>query len=72
MSSFLYFTSLITLCSILFYSNEGVQVRQFITAQQPAKTSHLHFYFHDILSGKNPSAIRITGPPNRTLTTFGT
>ncbi|PON74379.1 Disease resistance response protein [Parasponia andersonii] len=25
--------------------------------------SHLHFYFHDILSGKNPTAVKIINEP---------
>lgn len=28
------------------------------------KTTHLHFYFHDIPSGKDPSAVKIAGTPN--------
>lgn len=28
------------------------------------KKTHLHFYFHDIVSGKNPTAIRIVNPPD--------
>ncbi|KAL4561775.1 hypothetical protein LXL04_033949 [Taraxacum kok-saghyz] len=32
------------------------------------KTTRLHFYFHDIVSGKKPTAMRITGPKNA----FGT
>ncbi|KAL3334760.1 hypothetical protein AABB24_031139 [Solanum stoloniferum] len=35
------------------------------------KTSHLHFYFHDILSGKNPSAIKIISPGGRGIYGFG-
>ncbi|KAF5189824.1 Dirigent protein [Thalictrum thalictroides] len=33
------------------------------------KVSHLHFYFHDTVSGKNPTVIRIAGPKD---TGFGT
>ncbi|KAF3787472.1 Dirigent protein 11 [Nymphaea thermarum] len=36
------------------------------------KTSHLHFYFHDIVSGRNPTAVRVAGAGNRTSATgFG-
>ncbi|EXB86887.1 hypothetical protein L484_007310 [Morus notabilis] len=37
------------------------------------KLSHLHFYFHDIVGGKNPTAIQIAGPPvtNASSTFFG-
>ncbi|XP_047942611.1 dirigent protein 4-like [Salvia hispanica] len=27
--------------------------------------THLHFFIHDILSGSNPSAVRIAGPPGQ-------
>jgi hypothetical protein len=33
-----------------------------ITLNRMEKTTHLHFYFHDILSGKNPTAVQIAGP----------
>ncbi|KAG6628309.1 dirigent protein 22-like [Carya illinoinensis] len=35
------------------------------------KTSHLHFYFHDIVSGKSPSAVRVAGSPNSSIFDFG-
>ncbi|WCJ34058.1 Disease resistance-responsive (dirigent-like protein) family protein [Euphorbia peplus] len=36
------------------------------------KLSHLHFYFHDIVSGRNPTAIKIIKSPlNSSLTGFG-
>ncbi|ONK77464.1 uncharacterized protein A4U43_C02F6790 [Asparagus officinalis] len=35
------------------------------------KISHLHFYFHDIVSGRNPTAVRITQPVNNSLSIFG-
>ncbi|VVA39063.1 PREDICTED: dirigent [Prunus dulcis] len=37
------------------------------------KLSHLHFYFHDILSGRNPTAVRVAEAPttNTSLTVFG-
>ncbi|XP_008241179.1 PREDICTED: dirigent protein 21-like [Prunus mume] len=37
------------------------------------KLSHLHFYFHDILSGRNPTAVRVAEAPttNTSLTAFG-
>lgn len=64
---------------ILFFSNifltvnavfseeltEGIEIKRI------EKTTHLNFYFHDILSGKNPSAVQIAGPQNSTAY-FGT
>ncbi|XP_044509449.1 dirigent protein 22-like [Mangifera indica] len=37
------------------------------------KLSHLHFYFHDIVSGKNPTAVRIAeaAMTNKSATLFG-
>ncbi|GKV25886.1 hypothetical protein SLEP1_g35267 [Rubroshorea leprosula] len=37
------------------------------------KLTHLHFYFHDILSGKNPTAVRIAQAriTNTSSTSFG-
>lgn len=32
-----------------------------ISINQIEKTTHLHFYFHDIVSGKNPTAIKVIG-----------
>ncbi|GAB4851500.1 hypothetical protein Ancab_030901, partial [Ancistrocladus abbreviatus] len=36
------------------------------------KLTHLHFYFHDILSGRNPTVVRVAESPltNRSLTEF--
>lgn len=36
------------------------------------KLSHLHFYFHDIVSGRNPAAMLVVRPPaNVSRTLFG-
>ncbi|XP_022983112.1 dirigent protein 22-like [Cucurbita maxima] len=37
------------------------------------KLSHLHFYFHDILSGRNPTAVPVVLPPqaNASRSLFG-
>lgn len=37
------------------------------------KLSHLHFYFHDIVSGKNPTAVKIVNATmtNQSATGFG-
>ncbi|XP_068663157.1 dirigent protein 22-like [Aristolochia californica] len=37
------------------------------------KLSHFHFYFHDIISGRNPTAVMVVRPPsfNTSATGFG-
>ncbi|XVE99855.1 hypothetical protein REPUB_Repub03eG0237500 [Reevesia pubescens] len=42
-----------------------------IAIKRVEKTSHLHFYFHDVVSGKKPSAVKIAGPPNSGANGFG-
>ncbi|KAL5762592.1 hypothetical protein ACOSP7_018856 [Xanthoceras sorbifolium] len=44
---------------------EGITFKRFL------KMSHLHFYFHDIVSGKNATTVRIAGPQNGTAYGFG-
>ncbi|MED6113141.1 hypothetical protein PIB30_068084, partial [Stylosanthes scabra] len=40
---------------------------------QKEKLSHFHFYFHDIVSGQNPTAVRVAQAPitNQSPTLFG-
>ncbi|MBA0590712.1 dirigent protein 22 [Gossypium raimondii] len=45
--------------------NEGIAIKRL------EKRSHLHFYFHDVISGKKPSAVKIAGPPNSSAYGFG-
>ncbi|XP_006662777.1 dirigent protein 1-like [Oryza brachyantha] len=34
--------------------------------------THIHFYFHDKITGPSPSAVKVVNPPNNTsLTSFG-
>lgn len=40
------------------------EVTEGIAIKRVEKTSHLHFYFHDIVSGKKPSVVKIAGPSN--------
>ena len=35
------------------------------------KLSHFRFYWHDIVSGKNPSSVPVVRPPLNTTTAFG-
>ncbi|XP_054817219.1 dirigent protein 22-like [Prosopis cineraria] len=44
-----------------------------LTTTHTQKTTHLHFFFHDTLDGKNPSAVRIISPEKSNFgTTFMT
>ncbi|OMO75879.1 Plant disease resistance response protein [Corchorus olitorius] len=46
-----------------------------ISTKRMAKMTRLHFYFHDIIDGKNPTAIQIIKSPNKTaagIASFGT
>ncbi|KAF5471319.1 hypothetical protein F2P56_011762 [Juglans regia] len=36
------------------------------------KLSHFHFYWHDIVSGPNPTAVLVVPPPKNSSTAFGT
>ncbi|KAJ3671670.1 hypothetical protein LUZ60_007749 [Juncus effusus] len=36
-----------------------------------ASMTHIHFFFHDIVSGNNPSAITVTQPISGSMTSFG-
>ncbi|XP_014511365.1 dirigent protein 22-like [Vigna radiata var. radiata] len=40
---------------------------------QPQKLSHLHFFFHDDLGSRNPTAVRVAAAPttNKSSTMFG-
>ncbi|KAL0397613.1 UNVERIFIED_CONTAM: Dirigent protein 3 [Sesamum calycinum] len=41
-----------------------------ITVSRMEKTTHLHFYFQDVVSGKNPTAVKIIGDGYDFGTTF--
>ncbi|CAK7325056.1 unnamed protein product [Dovyalis caffra] len=42
-----------------------------ISAKRMEKMTRLHFYFHDIPSGKNPTTVRIAGPAKTKAGGFG-
>ncbi|CBI17737.3 hypothetical protein VitviT2T_020433 [Vitis vinifera] len=65
MASFLTYTTLFSLFSTFSITIPAAFSQQFaeeIATMRLEKVSHLHFYFHDILSGKNPTATQIAGP----------
>ncbi|KAF2322432.1 hypothetical protein GH714_017011 [Hevea brasiliensis] len=47
------------------------ELAQGIALKHEEKTTHLHFYFHDIVGGKNSTVVRIAGPPNSSIGNFG-
>ncbi|KAF5729300.1 dirigent protein 22-like isoform X1 [Tripterygium wilfordii] len=42
-----------------------------IIVQRMEKRTDLHFYFHDVVDGKNPTAMRIVTPPSEAVGGFG-
>ncbi|GJT63837.1 dirigent protein 22-like protein [Tanacetum coccineum] len=55
------------LSSSLFRLSNGVfseELSEAISIKRMEKTTHFHFFFHDIHSGNSPSAIKITGTPD--------
>lgn len=47
------------------------EVSEAITLKRVEKTTHLHFYFHDIVGGKNPTAVKVAGPQDSPGFGFG-
>ncbi|KAB2608057.1 dirigent protein 22-like [Pyrus ussuriensis x Pyrus communis] len=45
-----------------------------VTSETHQKLSHLHFYFHDIVSGRTPTAVKVAEAPTTktSMTGFGT
>ncbi|KAK9282614.1 hypothetical protein L1049_010832 [Liquidambar formosana] len=71
MASFLTIT-LFILTSTFFITTNGIfyeELSEAIAMKRMEKSSHLHFFFHDIVSGKNATVVTIAGPPN---VAFGT
>ncbi|CAK7325051.1 unnamed protein product [Dovyalis caffra] len=62
---FILFSYFCTITCGVFYE----EVTEGIAIKRTEKTTHLHFYFHDIVSGENATAVRIAGP--RDGSTFG-
>ncbi|MBA0861399.1 hypothetical protein Goshw_027500 [Gossypium schwendimanii] len=63
-----------TLFSAFFIKINGEFSRQSInmSTKRMEKITRLHFYFHDIVDGKHPTAMQIIRLPNKTATSFGT
>ncbi|KAK4419780.1 Dirigent protein 21 [Sesamum alatum] len=73
MASFLTCSALFTLIFIFLITPFFIVTDAKFSEQLPApkashiveKMSHLHFYFHDIFSGKHPTAITVAGRENK-------
>ncbi|KAK6227710.1 hypothetical protein SCA6_000050 [Theobroma cacao] len=63
-----------TLFSTFFITINGEFSSQspITSTNRMAKMTRLHFYFHDIVDGKNPTAMKIIRPPNNSVGSFGT
>ncbi|KFK44377.1 hypothetical protein AALP_AA1G249600 [Arabis alpina] len=62
--------SAILLIAVTVAESETYSKRKPFGVHEPESFTHLHFYFHDVLSGDKPTAIRVTNPPV-TNTSFG-
>ncbi|MQM20952.1 hypothetical protein Taro_053982 [Colocasia esculenta] len=62
-SSLIFFTASLLLC-LAANAQDGFNFGQ-------EKKTHLHFFFHDILSGTNPTAVRLDTSAGRSLASFG-
>ncbi|KAI8545918.1 hypothetical protein RHMOL_Rhmol07G0074800 [Rhododendron molle] len=71
MASSLNFPLFFTIFFVILHTNSFTttygafsdEVSEAITLKRIEKTTHLHYYFHDIISDKNPTAVKIAGPP---------
>ncbi|KAJ8748787.1 hypothetical protein K2173_011342 [Erythroxylum novogranatense] len=68
----LFFLYLIVFSTCFIRINGMFSDQSLVTITNPMeKTTHLHFYFHDKLGGKNPTATLIARGPNTTAGSFG-
>ncbi|PPD73414.1 hypothetical protein GOBAR_DD29662 [Gossypium barbadense] len=73
-SIYLLFTLYYITFSTFYSTVSGIfceEISEGIAIKRVEKRSHLHFYFHDVISGKKPSAVKIAGPPNSSAYGFG-
>ncbi|GMI87341.1 hypothetical protein HRI_002403400 [Hibiscus trionum] len=71
----LLFTLNYIIFSTFYESANGIfceEITEGIEIKRVEKRSHLHFFFHDVISGKKPSAVKIAGPANSSAYGFGT
>ncbi|XAR62893.1 hypothetical protein NMG60_11017810 [Bertholletia excelsa] len=54
------------------YGFEREVDRKLMAKMKKEKLSHFRFYWHDVVSGKNPTSVRVVDPPsNESVTAFG-
>ncbi|KAF3441981.1 hypothetical protein FNV43_RR15897 [Rhamnella rubrinervis] len=80
LTPFFFFLALSTTIIVFFSAHATATNHRFSTPLSPKKLgfkrqklSHLHFYFHDIVSGRNPTAIRVaeSKTTNTSKSSFG-
>ncbi|KAK8508206.1 hypothetical protein V6N13_055655 [Hibiscus sabdariffa] len=70
----LLFTLNCIIFSAFYDSVNGIfceEITEGIEIKHVEKRSHLHFFFHDVISGNKPSAVKIAGPTNSSAYGFG-
>nr|XP_015881902.2 dirigent protein 22-like [Ziziphus jujuba var. spinosa] len=72
-SPFILFSLYFTIFSIFLSKTiDGFHTKRFVQETKATdNTKTLHFYFHDILSGKNPTAVNILKPSGGSISSFG-
>ncbi|CAA7059422.1 unnamed protein product [Microthlaspi erraticum] len=65
--------SAILLLAVAVTVSEGYSTTTPFQGHKPEKLTHLHFYFHDVITGDKPTAIRVAAPPgtNSSSVSFG-
>ncbi|XP_072950177.1 dirigent protein 22-like [Typha angustifolia] len=69
----LFSTPLLLLLLLLVSSSIPTSTQKTVRRPMKEKLSHLHFYWHDIVSGPSPTSIRVAEAPstNKSATGFG-
>ncbi|CAL0326231.1 unnamed protein product [Lupinus luteus] len=74
-NSLIAFNLIVLMSCYLTTTTSGVFSKQspFFQSEKPMeKITQLHFYFHDNITGKNPTTMQIIGPPKGSVGGFGT
>ncbi|KAK1266583.1 hypothetical protein QJS04_geneDACA009042 [Acorus gramineus] len=65
---FMLISSTISITNAEYATKGDFEFKQY----EEEKKTHLHFYFHDIVSGPNPTAVQVVSSKLTMLTSFGT